>query len=159
MRRRGYVPLRRRWVSHLRLVWDVVKTYWWDVVVTSSWDAVTTFQENFLETYHWDVLVTLYWDVVGCFIWDVPATSLGCTERPRYDVATTSCCQAGNCNRSVSRVLAWCEKEASVTLMENNLRPFDKSRICLKLIIAVFWIVPKHWKTVMKVLLEVRRRC
>ena len=71
MGRGGYVPLRRHWVFHLRLVWDVVKTY------------------------HWDVLATFHWDVVGCFIWDVPATSLGRTERRRYDVATTSCCRLG----------------------------------------------------------------
>ena len=30
-----YVPLRRHWVFHLRLIWDVVETYWWDVVITS----------------------------------------------------------------------------------------------------------------------------
>ena len=71
LRRLGDVPLRRHWVFHLRLVWDVVKTY------------------------HWDVLATFHWDVIGCFIWDVPATSLGRTERRRYDVATTSCCRVG----------------------------------------------------------------
>ena len=37
-----YVPLRRHWVFHLRLVWDVVETYWWNVVITSPWDAITT---------------------------------------------------------------------------------------------------------------------
>ena len=65
----GDVPLRRHWVFHLRLFWDVV------------------------ETYHWDVLATFHRNVVGCFIWDVPATSLGRTERRRYDVATRSCCR------------------------------------------------------------------
>ena len=74
----GDVPLRRHWVFHLRLAWDVVKTY------------------------HWDVLATFHWDVVGCFIWDVPATSLGRTERRRYDVATTSCCRVG-CDEALSR--------------------------------------------------------
>ena len=33
----------------------------------------------------------------GCFIQDVPATSLGHTEGPFYDVATTPCCQFGLC--------------------------------------------------------------
>ena len=71
LRRVGDEPLRRRWVFHLRLVWDVV------------------------ETYHWDILATFHWEIVGCFIWDVPATSLGHTERRRYDVATMSCCRVG----------------------------------------------------------------
>ena len=103
-RRCGYVPLKRlddvparlRWVFHLRLAWDVVKTYWWDVAVTCSWDVITTSQKDVAETYHWDVLTTFHRDVVGCFIWDVFATSLGRTERRRYDVATTSCCRMGN---------------------------------------------------------------
>ena len=46
---------------------------------------------------HWDVLATFHRDVVGCFIWDVPVTSLGRTERRRYDVATTSCYRVGPC--------------------------------------------------------------
>ena len=54
-----------------------------------------------MKTYHWDVLVTFHWDVIGCFIWDVPATSLGRTERRRYDVATTSCCRVVTFNVSV----------------------------------------------------------
>ena len=41
-----------------------------------------------METYHWDV--------VGCFVWDVTATSLGRTERRRYDVTTTSCGRVGS---------------------------------------------------------------
>ena len=73
LRRLADVPLRRHWVFHFRLVWDVVKTY------------------------HWDVLATFHWDVGGCFIWDLPTTSLGRTERCRYDVATTSCCRVGTC--------------------------------------------------------------
>ena len=78
LRRLCDIPLRHHWVFHLRFVWDVVKTY------------------------HWDVLATFHWDVVGCFIWDVPATSLGRIERPRYDVATTSCCRVG------SYILTYC---------------------------------------------------
>ena len=96
LRRLGDVTMRRRLVFHLRLVWYVVKMYWWDVVVTSSWDVLTTFQEDAVETYHWDVFATLHQDVVGCFIWDVPATSLGCREWRRYNVATTSCCRVGS---------------------------------------------------------------
>ena len=30
------VPLRRRWVFHLRFVWDVLETFWWNVVITST---------------------------------------------------------------------------------------------------------------------------
>ena len=71
MGRGGYVPLRRHWVFHLRLVWDVVEMH--------------------------------HWDVVGCFIWDVPATSLGRTERCRYDVATTSCCRVGTWSWKISQ--------------------------------------------------------
>ena len=89
----GDIPQRRQWVFHLRLVWDVVETYWWDVVVTSPWDVIMTYQKDVVKTYHWDVLVMFYWHVVGCFIWDVPATSLGRTERRRYDVTTTLCCR------------------------------------------------------------------
>ena len=48
-----------------------------------------------METCHWDVLATFHGDVVVYFIWDVTATSLGRTERRRYDVATTSCCRVG----------------------------------------------------------------
>ena len=48
-----------------------------------------------METYHWDFLAMFHRDVIGCFILDVPATSLGCTERRHYDVATTSCCRVG----------------------------------------------------------------
>ena len=33
MGRGGYVPLRCRWVFHLRLIWDVMETHWWDVVI------------------------------------------------------------------------------------------------------------------------------
>ena len=80
---------------HLRLNRDVVETYWWDIVITSPWDVVTTYQQDVLKTYHRDVLATFHWDVVGCFIWNVPATSLGRTERRRYDVTTTSCCRVG----------------------------------------------------------------
>ena len=40
--RRGYVPLSRHWLFHLRLVWDVKETYWWDVIVTSFEDVVMT---------------------------------------------------------------------------------------------------------------------
>ena len=35
MRRLGDVPLRFRWVLHLKLVWYVVETNWWEVVITS----------------------------------------------------------------------------------------------------------------------------
>ena len=90
LRRLGNVQLRCRWVFHLRLVWDSVETCWWDVFVTTFWDVVTMFQKDVVETYHWDLLVTFHRGVVWCFIWDVPATSLGRTERRRYDVATTS---------------------------------------------------------------------
>ena len=50
MGRGGYVPLRRHWVFHLRLVWDVVETYWWDVVITSPWDVIATYQEDVVKT-------------------------------------------------------------------------------------------------------------
>ena len=95
LRRLGEVPLRRRWVCHLRLAWDVQETHWWDVVVTSSWDVVMTFQEDVVETYYWDVFETFHRDVAECFIWDIPAMLLERTERRRYDVAATSCCQVG----------------------------------------------------------------
>ena len=97
LRSLGDVTLRRRWLFHLRLFWDVEETHWWGVVVTSSWDVVTTLQYDVVETYHWDVLPTFHRDVVGCFIWDVLATSLGRTERRRYDVAKKSCCRLGWC--------------------------------------------------------------
>ena len=89
LRRLGDLPMRRLWEFHLVLACDVVKTYQWDFVVNSSSDVVTTFQWDVVETYHWDVLATFYRDVVGWFIWDVT----GPTERCRYDVATTFCCQ------------------------------------------------------------------
>ena len=101
LRRLGDVPPRRRWVFHLRLIWDVVKTYWWDVVITSPWDVVTTYQEDVVKMYHWDV--------VGCFIWDVPATSLGCTERRRYDSATKSCCRVSSFSWELVWILFICE--------------------------------------------------
>ena len=37
-----------------------------------------------------EVLATLHRAVVGCFIWDVPVTSLGRTERRRYNIARAS---------------------------------------------------------------------
>ena len=71
MGRGGYVPLRRLCDIPLRRHW--------------------VFHLRLV----WDVLATSHWDVVGCFIWNVPATSLGRTERRRYDVARTSCCWVG----------------------------------------------------------------
>ena len=35
LRHLGDVPLRFRWVLHLKLVWYVVETNWWEVVITS----------------------------------------------------------------------------------------------------------------------------
>ena len=43
-----------------------------------------------------DVPMRRLGDAVGCFIWDVAATSLGCTERRHYDVATTFYCRVGS---------------------------------------------------------------
>ena len=95
--------------------WNVLVTYHWDVVGCFIWDSfetswrrtdgtsllrpLETFSQHSnktsLKTNYWDVLATFHWDVIGCFIWDVPTTSLGCQERRRYDVATTSCCRVG----------------------------------------------------------------
>ena len=95
LRRLGDIPLRRRWVFHLRLIWDVMETYWWDVIITSPWDTVKKYKLEVVKTNYWDVLATFHWDVVACFIWDVSATSLGRTERCRYDAPMTSCCRVG----------------------------------------------------------------
>ena len=96
-KRLGDVPLRCRWVFHLRLAWDVVGTYQCDVLVS----ILETFLYDIVETYQWDVLATYHWDVLGCFIWDVTASSLGCIQRRRCDVAMTSPCRVRKCMSSL----------------------------------------------------------
>ena len=58
MGRRGYVPLRRRWVFHMRLILDVKETYWLDVVIlhpleTSSRHTNKTSWRRTTETSWW----------------------------------------------------------------------------------------------------------
>ena len=91
LRRLGDVPLRRHWVFHLRRRGDVLMWCCHYVPMRRH----QTYQQDVLKAYHWDVLVTYQYHVIGCFIWDPSATSMGRTERPCYDVATTSCCRVG----------------------------------------------------------------
>ena len=101
MGRRGYVPLKRLGDVPLRclgcFIWDSFETSWRRTDGTSLLRPLETFSQHSnktsLKTNYWDVLATFHWDVVGCFIWDLPATSLGRTQRCRYDIHTTSCCR------------------------------------------------------------------
>ena len=113
-RRRGYVPLRQ--------------TSWWRTTKTSLGVSFETCLRRccyvLLRRRHdvpircrgaapLRVLTAFHRDVVGCFIWDVLATSLGSTERRRYDVATTFCCRLGYFFDAISMV----EKFASFPRM------------------------------------------
>ena len=99
LRSLGGVRLRRLWVFPTGcFIWGLFETLWRRTDGTLSFCPLDTLSRTLsrrchVETYHWDGLATFYWDIVGCFIWDVPATSLGRTERSRYDVAMTSCCR------------------------------------------------------------------
>ena len=102
MRHLGDVPMRRRWVFHLRLVWDTVKTHDETSLLRPLEASSQGFNEMLWRRSHWDVLAMFHREVVGCFIWSVTAMLLGCTETRHYNISMTSYCRMGTSANNIN---------------------------------------------------------